>query len=54
MMLGSVLPDLRQEVEILVRDLTGLIATREAMAKERDTFVAETARLGSERQRVVA
>jgi murein hydrolase activator len=54
MMLGSVLPDLRQEVEILVQDLTALITTREAMAKERDALVAETARLGFERQRVVA
>ncbi len=54
MMLGSVLPDLRQEVEILVLDLTALISTRETMARERDTLVAETEKLRTERQRVVA
>jgi murein hydrolase activator len=54
MMLGSVLPDLKQEVEILVQDLTALITTREAMVKERDTLAAESEKLRSERQRVVA
>ncbi|MGL4635581.1 MAG: murein hydrolase activator EnvC family protein [Beijerinckiaceae bacterium] len=54
MLLGTVLPELRHEAEILVQDLTTLVATREAMARERDQIAAETKRLQDERQRVTA
>jgi murein hydrolase activator len=54
MLLGTVLPELRQEAEIIVQDLTTLVATRESMARERDQIAAETKRLVDERQRVSA
>jgi murein hydrolase activator len=54
MLLGAVLPELRQEAEILSQDLGQLIATRDAMARERDQLAAEARRLGTERERVQA
>jgi murein hydrolase activator len=54
MLLGTVLPELRHEAEIIVQDLTALVTTREAMARERDQIAAETKRLVDERQRVAA
>jgi murein hydrolase activator len=54
MLLSTVLPELRQEAEIIINDLTQLIATREAMVKERDALTAETERLRMERQRLTA
>ncbi len=54
MLLGTVLPELRHEAEILVQDLTTLVTTREGMARERDQIAKETKRLQDERQRVTA
>jgi murein hydrolase activator len=54
MLLSTVLPELRQEAEIIINDLTQLISTREAMVKERDALTAETERLRMERQRLTA
>ncbi len=52
MLLGAVLPELRQEAQTLIEDLTTLVSTREEMAKERDALAAESERLRSERQRL--
>jgi murein hydrolase activator len=54
MLLGAVLPELRQEAEALAQDLGQLVTTREAMARERDQIAAETERLTGERERVQA
>jgi len=54
MLLGAVLPDLRQEAQTIIDDLTSLVRTREAMARERDELAAETERLRADRQRVAA
>jgi murein hydrolase activator len=54
MLLGAVLPELRQEAEALAQDLGRLVATREAMARERDTLAAEAGRLAQERERLQA
>ena len=54
MLLGSVLPELRQEAEIIIQDLSDLVSTRQAMLRERDILAAETERLRAERQRVMA
>ncbi|MGL4241601.1 MAG: murein hydrolase activator EnvC family protein, partial [Beijerinckiaceae bacterium] len=45
MLLGAVLPELRHEAETLAQDLGQLVATREAMARERDQIAAEAQRL---------
>jgi murein hydrolase activator len=54
MLLGAVLPELRHEAEILIQDLSSLVANREAAARERDILKAETETLRSERQRLTA
>jgi murein hydrolase activator len=54
MLLGAVLPELKQEAEQLAQDLGQLVATREAMARERDQVAAEAKRLESERERLQA
>ncbi len=52
MLLGAVLPELRQEAETLARDLGQLIATREAAARERDQLAAEARLLAEQRERL--
>jgi murein hydrolase activator len=54
MLLGAVLPELRQEAEIIVQDLSALIEAREAAARERDKLSAQTELMRAERQRVAA
>jgi murein hydrolase activator len=54
MLLGAVLPELRQEAEILAQDLSQLIATREGLVRERDLVAAEAQKLSGERERVQA
>jgi murein hydrolase activator len=54
MLLGAVLPELRQEAQIIVQDLSALVETREAAARERDKLAAETELMRAERQRVAA
>jgi murein hydrolase activator len=54
MLLGAVLPELRQEAETLAQDLGRLVGNREAMARETDAIRAETTRLAGERERVQA
>jgi septal ring factor EnvC (AmiA/AmiB activator) len=54
MLLGAVLPELRLETQAIVDDLSTLVRTREAMARERDEVAAESERLRLERQRVAA
>lgn len=54
MMLGTVLPEMRQEAEVIAADLAGLVQAREGVARERDAVAAEGERLRLERQRVAA
>jgi murein hydrolase activator len=54
MMLGSVLPELRAEAEVIIKDLSQLIANRTEAAKERDTLRDEAENLRSERLRLSA
>lgn len=54
MVLGAVLPEMRQAVEALAHDLTGLVAVRKQIASERDTLQAEIVTLDSERTRMSA
>lgn len=54
MLLGAVLPELRQEAETLAQDLGRMVETREAMAHETGAIRAETDRLTGERERVQA
>jgi len=54
MVLGAVLPEMRQQVKALASELTGLIAVRKQIAAERDRLKAEVASLGAERARVGA
>jgi murein hydrolase activator len=54
MLLGAVLPELRQEAETLAHDLGQLVATREAMARERDQIAAEAESLAIGRERLQA
>lgn len=54
MVLGAVLPEMRQAVDALAHDLTGLVAVRKQIAVERDTLQAELASLGAERTRMSA
>jgi septal ring factor EnvC (AmiA/AmiB activator) len=54
MLLGAVLPELRQEAEIIVADLTSLARTRETLAAERDELARETELLRADRERVAA
>ncbi len=54
MLLGSVLPELRQEAEIIIQDLSALVATRKAVVQERDKLAAEAEVMRIERQRVAS
>ena len=52
--LGAVLPEMRQQVETLAANLTGLIAVRKEIAAGRDKLKTEMASLEQERVRVNA
>ncbi|MDP2411996.1 MAG: peptidoglycan DD-metalloendopeptidase family protein [Pseudolabrys sp.] len=54
MVLGAVLPEMRQEAEALARDLAGLLDVRKQIAAERERLSAEMAALGAERTRMAA
>ncbi|KAA2233987.1 peptidoglycan DD-metalloendopeptidase family protein [Salinarimonas soli] len=54
MLLGAVLPELRQEAETLAGDLAELVRLREAIARDRETLTREAANLARERQRLEA
>ena len=54
MLLGAVLPEMRHEVEALVRDLTALLRVRKQIAAESDRLKNEIASLGNERTRMTA
>lgn len=54
MLLGSVVPELRVETEILAADLAELMALRKAIARERDLLRAEASELAGERGRLAA
>jgi septal ring factor EnvC (AmiA/AmiB activator) len=51
-LMGAVLPELRQEVEILATDLTELVRLGEENRRERAAMADEFARLAAERQRL--
>jgi murein hydrolase activator len=53
-MLGSVVPELRQEIEVLASDLTELLRLRENIATDRKTISGELAELAGERQRLAS
>ena len=54
MLLGAVVPDLRQEVEILGTDLAELVRLRNGIAGEKTNIGAEMEQLAAERQRLAA
>jgi septal ring factor EnvC (AmiA/AmiB activator) len=54
MMLDAVLPEMRQQVETLVANLTELVRVRKKITAERDRLKAEIASLGDERTRMQA
>ncbi len=54
MLLGAVLPEMRQAVDALAGDLGALLAVRKEIATERDRLNAEVASLGAERARMTA
>jgi len=54
MLLGAVVPDLRQEVEILGTDLAELVRLRNGIAAEKTNIGAEMEQLAAERQRLAA
>ena len=51
-MLGAVLPEMRQQAEALVRDLSDLVRLRTEIALERDTLARDLAALASDQQRL--
>lgn len=53
-MLGSVVPELRSETEVLAADLAELMSLRKSVAAERDRLKTEVAQLAEERGRLVA
>ncbi len=53
-MLGAVVPELRQEIEVLATDLTELVRLREKIAADRKAISAELAELAGERQRLAS
>lgn len=53
-LLGSVVPELRSETEILAADLAELMSLRKAIAAERDKLRTEAAQLAEERGRLAA
>lgn len=54
MLLGAVVPDLRQEVEILGTDLAELVRLRNGIATEQTNIGAEMEQLAAERQRLAS
>ncbi len=54
MLLGAVVPDLRQEVEILGTDLAELVRLRNGIAGEKTNIGAEMEQLAAERQRLAS
>ena len=54
MVLGAVLPEMREQVSTLAHDLGSLIAVRKDIAAGRDELESELASLGSERTRMSA
>jgi septal ring factor EnvC (AmiA/AmiB activator) len=54
MVLGAVLPEMREQVATLGRDLAGLVEVRKQIAAERDNLKKELASLGDERARMTA
>ncbi|MGN6098300.1 MAG: murein hydrolase activator EnvC family protein [Bosea sp. (in: a-proteobacteria)] len=54
MLLGAVVPDLRQEVEILGTDLAELVRLRNGIAAEKTNIGAEMEQLAAERQRLAS
>jgi len=54
MVLGAVLPQMREQVETLAADLAGLVDVRKQIAAERERLDGEVAALGAERARVSA
>jgi septal ring factor EnvC (AmiA/AmiB activator) len=54
MLLGAVLPEMRQQVDALASDLTELVAVRKKIADERDRLRKEVASLGEQRARMTA
>jgi septal ring factor EnvC (AmiA/AmiB activator) len=54
MLLGAVIPELRQEAQALVHDLGELVKVRKDIAAERDSLQTEAALIGRERERLTA
>src|SRR5690606_31237920 len=54
MLLGAVVPDLRQEIEILGTDLRELVRLREGIAEERGAIGTQMQDLATERQRLAS
>ncbi|WP_244488878.1 peptidoglycan DD-metalloendopeptidase family protein [Bosea sp. Leaf344] len=54
MLLGAVVPDLRQEIQVLGTDLAELVRLREGIAAERRSITGELEALAGERQRLAA
>ena len=54
MLLGAVLPEMRQQVEALANNLTELVEVRKKIAAERDRLKGEVASLGEQRTRMTA
>ena len=54
MMLGAILPEMRQQAEALASDLAGLVRVRQDIAAERDKLNADLAAQSNERQRMAA
>ena len=53
-MLGAVLPELRQEAEVLAGDLAELVRLKEAITKDRTTLNGELTALNREQERLAA
>lgn len=54
MLLGAVVPDLRQEIEILGTDLRELVRLRDGIAEERKAIAGQMQELAGERQRLAS
>jgi septal ring factor EnvC (AmiA/AmiB activator) len=54
MLLGAVVPDLRQEIQVLGTDLAELVRLRDGIAGERRSITAELEAMAGERQRLAA
>jgi septal ring factor EnvC (AmiA/AmiB activator) len=52
MMLGAILPEMRQAAEAVTADLTALVNVRQEIARERETLVAALDTQAEERQRI--